>query len=56
MRRLNALTVRRPLAPKPWPVEDFCQPSDFATDPAEAWILADEEIEAEADPADDAST
>jgi hypothetical protein len=46
MRRLNIIPVRRKLNPPTPPVEDW-QPSDFATDPAEAWCLADEEIEAE---------
>jgi hypothetical protein len=46
-RRLNALTVRRPLAPKPRPVEDW-SPYDFCTDPGEAWLLADAELQAEA--------
>jgi hypothetical protein len=39
--------VRQPLAPRPRPVEDFCQPSDFATSPEDAWELADLELEEE---------
>jgi hypothetical protein len=49
-RLLNNIAPRRPLNPPPLPpaVEDW-SPSDFATDPSEAWILADEEIQAAAE-------